>query len=108
VSGRRVLISGPSVAGPILAYWLHRFGFQAAIVVRGHFAVTRELGIRARYRKARILHPRARDVGAERGVRPGEAIVILVAPQTSDIGTPFEAVDRDALIKQSLQCGEAR
>jgi hypothetical protein len=24
----RVLISGASVAGPILAYWLNRFGFQ--------------------------------------------------------------------------------
>jgi 2-polyprenyl-6-methoxyphenol hydroxylase-like FAD-dependent oxidoreductase len=31
-SGRRVLISGASVAGPILAYWLNRFGFQPTVV----------------------------------------------------------------------------
>jgi 2-polyprenyl-6-methoxyphenol hydroxylase-like FAD-dependent oxidoreductase len=32
VSGGRVLISGASVAGPILGYWLHRFGFQPTVV----------------------------------------------------------------------------
>jgi 2-polyprenyl-6-methoxyphenol hydroxylase-like FAD-dependent oxidoreductase len=30
----RVLISGASVAGPVLAYWLHRFGFQPTVVER--------------------------------------------------------------------------
>jgi 2-polyprenyl-6-methoxyphenol hydroxylase-like FAD-dependent oxidoreductase len=34
VSGRRVLISGASVAGPILGYWLSRFGLQATVVER--------------------------------------------------------------------------
>ena len=34
VNGRRVLISGASVAGPVLAYWLNRFGFQATVVER--------------------------------------------------------------------------
>jgi 2-polyprenyl-6-methoxyphenol hydroxylase-like FAD-dependent oxidoreductase len=29
-----VLISGASVAGPVLAYWLHRFGFQPTVVER--------------------------------------------------------------------------
>src|SRR4030095_2782696 len=29
-----VLISGASVAGPILAYWLNRFGFQPTVVER--------------------------------------------------------------------------
>src|SRR4029450_10370743 len=28
----RVLISGASVAGPVLAYWLSRFGFQTTVV----------------------------------------------------------------------------
>jgi 2-polyprenyl-6-methoxyphenol hydroxylase-like FAD-dependent oxidoreductase len=32
VSGGRVLISGASVAGPVLAYWLSRFGFQLTVV----------------------------------------------------------------------------
>jgi 2-polyprenyl-6-methoxyphenol hydroxylase-like FAD-dependent oxidoreductase len=31
-TGRRVLISGASVAGPALAYWLSRFGFQPTVV----------------------------------------------------------------------------
>ena len=33
-NGRRVLISGASVAGPVLAYWLNRFGFQPTVVER--------------------------------------------------------------------------
>jgi 2-polyprenyl-6-methoxyphenol hydroxylase-like FAD-dependent oxidoreductase len=33
-SGGRVLISGASVAGPVLAYWLARFGFQPTVVER--------------------------------------------------------------------------
>ncbi|KQL39312.1 FAD-dependent oxidoreductase [Bacillus sp. FJAT-25509] len=41
----RVLISGASIAGPALAYWLHRFGFEVTVVERaptlrkGGFAV---------------------------------------------------------------------
>jgi 2-polyprenyl-6-methoxyphenol hydroxylase-like FAD-dependent oxidoreductase len=31
---RHILISGASIAGPALAYWLHRFGFQATVVER--------------------------------------------------------------------------
>ncbi|NOU70975.1 FAD-dependent oxidoreductase [Paenibacillus sp. LMG 31458] len=31
---KRILISGASVAGPILAYWLHRYGFEVTIVER--------------------------------------------------------------------------
>jgi 2-polyprenyl-6-methoxyphenol hydroxylase-like FAD-dependent oxidoreductase len=31
---RTVLISGASIAGPALAYWLHRFGFRATVVER--------------------------------------------------------------------------
>lgn len=30
----RVLISGASVAGPVLAYWLHRFGFRPTVIER--------------------------------------------------------------------------
>src|SRR3954454_17363291 len=33
-NGRSVLISGASVAGPVLAYWLARFGFQPTVVER--------------------------------------------------------------------------
>ena len=29
-----VLISGASIAGPVLAYWLHRYGFGVTVVER--------------------------------------------------------------------------
>jgi 2-polyprenyl-6-methoxyphenol hydroxylase-like FAD-dependent oxidoreductase len=32
MNDRRVLISGASVAGPVLAYWLNRFGFHPTVV----------------------------------------------------------------------------
>jgi 2-polyprenyl-6-methoxyphenol hydroxylase-like FAD-dependent oxidoreductase len=34
VKNRNILISGASVAGPALAFWLHRFGFQPTVVER--------------------------------------------------------------------------
>ena len=30
----RILISGASIAGPVLAYWLHRYGFEVTVVER--------------------------------------------------------------------------
>jgi len=30
----RVLISGASIAGPVLAYWLNRYGFGVTVVER--------------------------------------------------------------------------
>ena len=56
-----VLISGASVAGPALAYWLHRYGFRPTVVERApglrdggyavdfrgdaHLSVLRQMGI---------------------------------------------------------------
>jgi 2-polyprenyl-6-methoxyphenol hydroxylase-like FAD-dependent oxidoreductase len=34
VKNRKILISGASIAGPALAFWLHRYGFQPTIVER--------------------------------------------------------------------------
>src|SRR5262249_10248880 len=34
LTNRRVLISGASIAGPALAYWLHCYGFQPTVVER--------------------------------------------------------------------------
>ncbi|MFP5347777.1 MAG: FAD-dependent monooxygenase [Actinomycetes bacterium] len=34
VHGPRVLVSGAGVAGPVVAYWLHRFGFRPTVVER--------------------------------------------------------------------------
>jgi 2-polyprenyl-6-methoxyphenol hydroxylase-like FAD-dependent oxidoreductase len=46
----RVLVSGASIAGPTLAYWLSRYGFEVTVVERssalrkaGGHAVTRAL-----------------------------------------------------------------
>ncbi|WP_405183548.1 NAD(P)-binding protein [Nocardia sp. NBC_01377] len=30
----RILISGASIAGPVLAYWLSRYGFRVTVVER--------------------------------------------------------------------------
>ena len=40
----RVLISGASVAGPVLAYWLHRFGFETTVVERTRRCGTASVG----------------------------------------------------------------
>jgi 2-polyprenyl-6-methoxyphenol hydroxylase-like FAD-dependent oxidoreductase len=34
--GRRVLIAGGGIAGPALAYWLHRYGFAVTVVEQGN------------------------------------------------------------------------
>src|ERR1700733_11515977 len=34
VKSKTILISGASVAGPALAFWLHRYGFQPTVVER--------------------------------------------------------------------------
>lgn len=35
-SRRKVLIAGASIAGPTLAYWLHRYGFAVTVVEKAH------------------------------------------------------------------------
>lgn len=34
MKNRRVLVSGAGIAGPVLAYWLHRYGFEVTVVER--------------------------------------------------------------------------
>jgi 2-polyprenyl-6-methoxyphenol hydroxylase-like FAD-dependent oxidoreductase len=69
MTNRNVLISGASVAGPALAYWLHRHGFQPTIVERApalrdggyavdfrgeaHLSVLRRMGVLADLEHAR-------------------------------------------------------
>ncbi|TYB55376.1 FAD-dependent oxidoreductase [Nonomuraea sp. PA05] len=66
---RTILISGASVAGPALAYWLHRYGFRPTIVERApalrdggyavdfrgqaHLTVLRRMGILSAVERAR-------------------------------------------------------
>lgn len=68
-TGTRVLISGGGVAGPALAYWLHRYGFRPTIVERaptvravGHRLQIEGVGVDA-LRRTGVL-ARARDRGA--------------------------------------------
>jgi 2-polyprenyl-6-methoxyphenol hydroxylase-like FAD-dependent oxidoreductase len=68
-SGRRVLISGASVAGPALAFWLNRYGYAVTVVekastirsggypidIRGTaLEVVRRMGLLTRLREAHI------------------------------------------------------
>jgi hypothetical protein len=53
------------------------------------------------------MHTRARDVRAERRVRPREPVVVLIAPEPSDVGASLEALGVEALIPQCLQHREA-
>lgn len=84
-AGRKVLISGASVAGPVLAYWLNRHGFAVTVVekaaaVRGGgypidirgtaLEVVRRMGVYARISGAHIDTRRLSFVDA-RGRRVG-------------------------------------
>lgn len=69
MENRNVLISGASVAGPALAYWLHRYGFAPTVVERApalreggyavdfrgeaHLSVLRRMGILGDIERAR-------------------------------------------------------
>lgn len=66
----RVLISGASIAGPALAYWLHRYGFEVTVVEKApalrrggqavdfkgpvHLTVLRRMGILEAVRRASV------------------------------------------------------
>lgn len=86
---RTVLISGASIAGPALAYWLHRYGFAVTVVekasaprgggypidVRGTaIEVVKRMGVLPRLHKAHIDSRRLTFLDAEGGevaaVRP--------------------------------------
>src|SRR5690348_4898638 len=69
MTNRNVLISGASVAGPTLAYWLHRHGFNPTIVERApalrdggyavdfrgeaHLSILRRMGVLPEIERAR-------------------------------------------------------
>ena len=64
----KVLISGASVAGPVLAYWLHRYGFEPTIVERtpAHAARSRR-PCRRSVRPGRRGRPPDGPLGRDRG-----------------------------------------
>ena len=50
---RNILVSGAGIAGPALAYWLHRYGFHSTVVERE--AVLRTGGYAVDFRGAAHL-----------------------------------------------------
>ncbi|MBP0727165.1 FAD-dependent monooxygenase [Bacillus sp. RG28] len=52
---KRVLISGASIAGPALAYWLHRYGFEVTIVERAPTLRPRGYGVDVRGAAVTVL-----------------------------------------------------
>jgi 2-polyprenyl-6-methoxyphenol hydroxylase-like FAD-dependent oxidoreductase len=72
----RVLISGASIAGPALAYWLHRYGYRTVVVERAPALRTggQNVDVRGAGREA------ARRMGIEDDIR---------AATTGEVGTRF-------------------
>lgn len=90
----RVLISGASIAGPALALWLHRYGFDVTVVEKApgirrggqavdfkgpiHMAVLERMGILEAVRQASVVEPDGAIVnaaGRRIGVTPGRSAV---------------------------------
>ncbi|MBB5494668.1 FAD-dependent monooxygenase [Nocardiopsis metallicus] len=78
MSETRVLISGGGVAGPALAYWLHRYGFRPTIVERsptvravGHRLQIEGVGVEALRRMGVLGQARERGSSAPGEVRFG-------------------------------------
>ncbi|MET7299679.1 FAD-dependent monooxygenase [Embleya sp. NPDC005575] len=88
--GKNVLISGASIAGPALAYWLHRYGYEVTVVERApelrpggqavdfrgevHMTVLRRMGILDEIARHRTDAGRLRVVDAA-----GDDLVALPA-----------------------------
>ncbi|GAA0266406.1 FAD-dependent monooxygenase [Cryptosporangium japonicum] len=93
----RVLISGASIAGPALAYWLHRYGFDVTVVEKApavraggqavdfkgpvHLGVLRKMGILDAVRQATVpsedgilVNARGRTIGTVPGAFAGGEI----------------------------------
>ena len=89
---QKILISGASIAGPTLAFWLNRFGFETTIVER---AACLRLGgqnvdIKGAAQKVAQL------MGIEDEIR---------AAYTGELGVRF--VDKNGLTKAALPKGES-
>jgi 2-polyprenyl-6-methoxyphenol hydroxylase-like FAD-dependent oxidoreductase len=111
---RRVLISGAGIAGPTLAYWLVRRGFEATVVERargrrssgspvdvrgGAVAVAERMGIMERLREVAtrvpgltILTDSGRRIGPVALGRPGEDEVEVLR---TDLAAALHDVTRD-------------
>lgn len=87
MKNKKVLVSGASIAGPVLAYWLNRYGFQVTIVERapGLRLGGQNLDVRGAGRAV------VRLMGVEKDI---------LAANTGEIGLQF--VDRDNRVKAAF------
>jgi 2-polyprenyl-6-methoxyphenol hydroxylase-like FAD-dependent oxidoreductase len=97
MKNKRVLISGASIAGPALAYWLHRYGFDVTVVEKApevrrggqavdfkgpiHMTVLRRMGILDAVRAANVpsddgilVNAKGRTIGTIPGAFAGGEI----------------------------------
>jgi 2-polyprenyl-6-methoxyphenol hydroxylase-like FAD-dependent oxidoreductase len=89
---KTILISGASIAGPTLAYWLHRFGFNVTVVERAESL--REGGQNIDIKGA------AKTVAERMGL-----IDAIRAADTGELGVRF--VDDKGKVKAALPKGES-
>lgn len=83
-ASRRVLISGASIAGPALAYWLRRYGWDPVVMERAPTlrAAGQNIDVRGAGREA------ARRMGIEEPIRQAN---------TGEVGTRFIGTDGSAV-----------
>lgn len=89
---RTVLISGASIAGPTLAFWLHRFGFEVTVVERADELRLGGQNIDVRDEAQKIV----RLMGLEDKIK---------AANTGELGVRF--VDKNDTIKAEFPKGES-
>ena len=89
---KKILISGASIAGPTLAFWLNRFGFEVTIVERAMFLRLGGQNVDIKGAAQKI----AQWMGIEEEIR---------AADTGELGVRF--VDENDVIKAALPKGES-
>ena len=92
MSHKKILISGASIAGPTLAYWLNRFGFEVTIVERAESLRLGGQNVDIKGAAQKI----AQWMGIEEEIR---------AADTGELGVRF--VDENDVVKAALPKGES-
>lgn len=90
ITSRRVLVSGASIAGPALAWWMQRYGWEVVVVERADELRTAGQNIDVRGAGREVV----RRMGLEDAVR---------AAGTGELGTRF--VGRDGRTRAELPAG---
>ena len=75
----RILVSGASIAGPVLAYWLTRYGFTVTVVERA--PRLRKAGGHAvdLFRPAMDISEKMGELSSALKANPGESITVSFA-----------------------------